>query len=45
MKRKTVQTGLIAVGAIMIVCGIVLGEAGTVFHKAILICLECIGIG
>ena len=34
-----------AAAAVMIGVGAASGEAGTVFTKAIRICLECIGIG
>lgn len=36
---------LIAVGAIGIAVGVLRGEHLTVLKKAVLICLECIGIG
>ena len=36
---------LLSLGAAMILLGIFSGEAAVVLRKAILICLECIGIG
>jgi len=44
-KRTALQAVLIALGAAMIVLGILSGELTAIFHKAIYICLECIGIG
>ncbi len=32
-------------GCVMMAIGILRGEVGTVFTKAVNICLECIGIG
>lgn len=48
MKKKFPPlTGVIlaAAGIVMAVYGFYLGQADTVFMKAIRICLECIGIG
>lgn len=45
MKTKYIRAAVIAVGAIFIVLGITRGEPGTVFTKAVNICMECIGIG
>ncbi|MFQ9511004.1 MAG: CD1871A family CXXC motif-containing protein [Lachnospiraceae bacterium] len=36
---------LTLLGILFILLGVVRGEVDTVFHKAINICLECIGIG
>ena len=36
---------LMAVGAAMIVLGVLSGELTAILNKAIRICLECIGIG
>lgn len=43
--RKIITFSLLTFGLIMIVLGILRGEAETVFEKAIRICMECIGIG
>lgn len=48
MKRKrmaALQLGLLMVGVTFVVYGTLRGEAETVLHKAVRICLECIGIG
>lgn len=48
MKKKTLNTVriiLLTAAAVMIIAGILWGEALSVFRKAVTICLECIGIG
>lgn len=45
MKTKMLQIGLILTGLVMIFIGVLRGEPDTVFHKAAMICMECIGIG
>lgn len=44
MKSKA-AVFLILCGVLLMFYGITVGEAETVFHKAIIVCLECIGIG
>ena len=44
-RKKLAQVGLLIAAVLMICFGVWRGEADTVLHKAILICLECIGIG
>jgi len=39
------QALLLAAGVAMMVAGLMRGEAQEVLQKAILVCLECIGIG
>lgn len=36
---------LLAAGVVFMALGVMRGEMGTVFIKAVNICLECIGIG
>ena len=43
--RLFIQIGLAAAAVIMIAVGMSRGEAGMVMQKAVMICLECIGIG
>ena len=43
--NRLIPIGLLAAGAILMVFGVLRGEAIVVVKKAIRICLECIGIG
>lgn len=45
MKKRLFALLLVCAGAIFLVCGMLRGEAQTVFTKAINVCMECIGIG
>ena len=45
VRRSAIVVILIAAGILGIIAGIVRGEHLVVLNKAILICLECIGIG
>jgi len=45
LPRRAVQLCLLFFGVILLVAGIFQGEALMVLKKAILVCLECIGIG
>ena len=46
IERKTaIRILMLAAGSLMVIFGIWREEIGYVFHKAVKICLECIGIG
>jgi len=36
---------LLMLGIVVLVLGLFRGEATEIFHKAIIVCMECIGIG
>ncbi|MEW6458695.1 MAG: CD1871A family CXXC motif-containing protein [Bacillota bacterium] len=42
--RRWISYGLAAVGLGLVLAGLARGEAADVFHKAAVVCLECIGI-
>lgn len=44
-KKAIVQVLFLLAAVMMIVYGAWRGEAGTVFMKAIRLCMECVGIG
>ena len=44
-KRSIISLALLAAGLAFIVIGAVRGEANAVRQKAIMICMECIGLG
>ena len=45
LNRTAAQIFLLAVGAALIALGIYRGEAMEILGKAVVVCLECIGIG
>lgn len=45
MRKKWPAIALMAVGAAAMICGAYRGEIETVLRKAIMLCLECVGIG
>jgi len=42
---RIVQLCLLSIGIILLAAGIIQGDALLVLKKAVLVCLECIGIG
>jgi len=42
---RIIQIFLILIGIVMLVLGIIHGEAREIYKKAIIVCMECIGIG
>lgn len=44
-QKRLVRAALLAASAAMIAFGVLHGEPKTVLHKAVNLCLECIGIG
>ncbi len=44
-RRKLMQAGLLVGATAMIACGLMSGEGLIVLHKAVRICMECIGLG
>ena len=45
VSRRILQIGVLVVGVALIVAGIFLGELVEIKRKAVIVCLECIGIG
>ncbi len=43
--RRALPFALLLAGAAMVALGLLRGEQRTVLKKAVMICLECIGIG
>lgn len=44
LKQSLIRLILLAAGVIMVLFGVLRGEAGIVLAKAIRLCLECVGI-
>jgi len=44
-KRLILQVAVLAIGITMMVAGLIRGESFDILRKAIIVCLECIGIG
>ena len=43
--KKLIPSAILALGIVLLVLGIYRGEPTEILQKAILVCLECIGIG
>ena len=44
-KRRMLRIILLIAGVCMMAVGIFRGEASEIFRKAVVVCMECIGIG
>ena len=44
-KNKAIPVVIIILGVMLMLIGIYQGEVSYIFHKAITVCFECIGIG
>ena len=45
IKRPALQMALLVFGFAMIAIGLARGESVEVFNKAIVVCMDCIGLG
>ena len=45
MKRYVIPIVLVAVSLVLITAGLLLGQNTDVLHKAVKICMECVGLG
>ncbi|MCR5374268.1 MAG: hypothetical protein K6E39_02725 [Lachnospiraceae bacterium] len=45
MKKSYIRAALLVVSAALIILGIYRGETAEILRKAVMICLQCIGIG
>jgi len=45
ISRRTLQAALLIVGISMMLLGLLRGESLEILRKAIVVCMECIGIG
>ena len=43
--RTILRVMLLSIGATMIAIGLAQGEATAILRKAVIVCMECIGIG
>jgi len=44
-RRQLMQAAVLLAGIFMMVAGLLRGEALEILNKAIIVCMECIGIG
>ena len=44
-KRRTIGIAILSIGILLIVAGVFRGELNAIMQKAVLVCMECIGLG
>jgi len=44
-RRRIIQLSILTAGVILVVLGVIRGDALEILKKAVLVCMECIGIG
>ena len=44
-KRRTIGIAILAAGILLIAAGVFRGELNAIMQKAVLVCMECIGLG
>ena len=44
-KRKALGIAILSIGILLIAAGVFRGELNAIMQKAVLVCMECIGLG